>query len=273
MGKQLDDTSSFYKSDEEVILSLKQVDVTFQLKKTKVTAVSDFSLDIHKGELVCILGPSGCGKTTLLSVIAGILPATGGTVRMGGADIVGMDWQRAIIFQSPTLYPWKSVYENIAFGLKLRKVPKQQIEERVKMYLELVGLEEFTDAKPYELSGGMKQRTALARALVGEPAVILMDEPLGALDAFTRSNMQYLIRDVWKKTGMTALLVTHDINEALALGSRIIVMSGRPGKVLGMFDGMFSIPFNGTEDDDRIIFSDEYISLRRGLLNLINKGM
>jgi len=270
MSGEITANSSFFRKDEKVILSLKQVGMTFQGKQP-LRALDNLSLDIHKGELVCILGPSGCGKSTLLSIIAGVYPATDGSVQMEGQEVVGMDWQRALIFQTPTLYPWKSVYENIAFGPKMRKLPKRQIEERVKKYVELVGLTDFVDAKPYELSGGMKQRTALARALVNEPSLILMDEPLGALDAFSRANMQVLIRDVWRKTNLTAVLITHDVNEALALGSRIIVLSSRPGCIVGMFDGMFTNPLMGNQNDDETFASSEYMSMRRRILDMISK--
>jgi len=254
----------FYKSDEEIILSLEKVGMCYHQGKQTVHALSDFSLDVHKGEFICILGPSGCGKSTLLSIIAGIFPATEGSVQMEGKPITGMDWHRAIMFQVPALYPWMSVYGNIAFGPGARKVPKNQIDCSVRKYIELVGLEEFTDAKPYELSGGMKQRAALARVLVNEPSIILMDEPLCSLDAFTRSKMRIFIRDIWCKIGMTALLITHDIDEALVLGSRVIVLSKRPGRIIGMFDTMFP------SQDDELRASDEYMSIHRKIYNMID---
>jgi len=267
--KELTPASSFFRSEREIALSLKNVSMTFGGKKP-VIALSEFSLDIHKGEFVCILGPSGCGKTTLLAIIAGFLAASGGSLQMNGKEVVGMDSHRAIIFQTPTLYPWMTVYDNVAFGPSVRKVPRKEFDPSVRRYIELVGLSEFADAKPYELSGGMKQRVALARALVNEPAIILMDEPLGALDAFTRSNMQVLLRDIWRGTGLTALLITHDVDEALALGSRIIVMSPRPGRIVGSFSAMFSQPLDGTAADDAVRASSEWVELRRTILDLIN---
>ena len=260
---------TFYKCDEEVILSLEKVDMYFQGKQN-VYVLSNFSLDVHKGEFICILGPSGCGKSTLLSIIAGIFQQTNGSVKINGQPIIGMDWHRAIMFQTPTLYPWLNVYENVAFGLKVRNVPKKEIKEKVEKYIELVGLNNFINLKPYELSGGMKQRAALARVLANEPSIILMDEPLGALDAFTRNKMQILVRDVWRKTGMTALLITHDVDEAMALGSRIIVLSQRPARIIGMFDAMFTRPLVGTVEDDEIFASIEYMSIRRKILDLID---
>ena len=268
MAGELQASSGFYRSDQDVILSLDKITMTFR-GKTDVTALEDFSLDIHQGEFVCILGPSGCGKSTLLSIIAGFLKPTSGTLQMDGTDIVGMDRHRSIMFQTPILYPWMSVYDNVAFGPKLRKVPKNVFHPDVERYIELVGLTEFINSKPYELSGGMKQRAALARALVNEPAIVLMDEPLGALDAFTRSNMQVLLRNIWRETGLTALLITHDVEEALSLGSRVIVMSARPGRVLGQFNAMFTQPLDGTAADDSVRASAEWISTRRTILDLI----
>ena len=272
MSGKINPTSVFFRSNEQIVLSLKQVDMYFSGKQP-LCALSDFSLDAHKGEFICILGPSGCGKSTLLSIIAGIYPASSGSVQMDGHDIIGLDWHRSIIFQTPTLFPWLSVYGNIVFGPKVRKIPRKQQAFTAKKYLELVGLGDFAKAKPYELSGGMKQRVALARALVNEPSIILMDEPLGALDAFTRNNMQILIRDIWRKTNMTALLITHDVDEALALASRIIVMSPRPGRIVGMFDAMFSQPLIGTAADDKVRASNEYMSIRRNIMDLIDDGM
>jgi len=269
MSGEINATSSFFRKDEEVILSMEKVGMTFQGKQT-VRALDNITLDVHNGEFIGILGPSGCGKTTLLSIIAGIYPPTDGLAQMEGQNITGMDWRRALIFQTPTLYPWKSVYENIAFGPRMRKLPSKLIDERVKKYIELVGLTEFTEAKPYELSGGMKQRTALARALVNEPSLILMDEPLGALDAFTRANMQVLVRDIWRKTKLTAILITHDVDEAIALCSRVIVLSDRPGRILSMFDVMLSNPLMGNPKDDEVFASSEYMSLRRKILNMIS---
>jgi len=268
MQSESSGSSAFYRSDKEVILSLRHVEKIFA-GKPPICALSDFSLDVHKGEFISILGPSGCGKSTLLSIVAGIYPATKGTVLLEGQPITKPDWQRSMMFQTPTLYPWLNIYDNIAFGPKMRKVPKKQIDSSVRKYTELVGLNDFIHSKPYELSGGMKQRAALARALVNEPAIVLMDEPLGALDAFTRSNMQMFILDVWRKTGMTALLITHDVDEALTLGSKVVVLSARPGHVIGEFSTMYSHPLTGTSEDDELRSSDEYMGLRRKVLDLI----
>ena len=272
MAGELKDTSSFFCSDKDVILSLGGINMTFSGKKQKdLVALEGFSLDVHKGEFVCILGPSGCGKSTLLSIIAGFLKPTSGKLQMGGEDIVGMDRSRSIMFQTPILYPWMSVYDNVAFGPRLRKIPQKEFTATVERYIELVGLTEFINSKPYELSGGMKQRAALARALVNEPAIILMDEPLGALDAFTRSTMQVFLRDIWRETGMTALLITHDVEEALSLGSRVIVMSARPGRVVGQFNAMFAQPLVGTSADNTVRASTEWIGTRRAILDLISR--
>jgi len=258
----------FFHSDREVVLSLRGIEMVFP-GDPPVTALSSFSLDIHKGEFVCILGPSGCGKSTLLSIIAGFLRPTSGVALVEGEPIVGMDRHRGMMFQSPTLYPWLDIYNNVAFGPQVQGVPKAEYDPKVRKYIDMVGLRDFVNAKPYELSGGMRQRTALARALVNEPSIILMDEPLGALDALTRNSMQVQIRDIWRETGMTALLITHDVDEALSLASRIVVMSARPGRIIGQFDAMFAHPLTGTDEDDLVRASDEYISTRRNILNLI----
>lgn len=258
----------FYHSDQELVLSLQGIEMIFPGKPPTV-ALSSLTLDIHKGEFVCILGPSGCGKSTLLSIIAGFLRPTSGIAKVEGAPIVGMDRHRGMMFQTPTLYPWLNVYDNVAFGPQVCGIPKMQYDPEVRKYIDMVGLHDFTSAKPYELSGGMKQRAALARALVNEPSIILMDEPLGALDALTRNSMQNQIRDIWRKTNMTALLITHDVDEALALASRIIVMSPRPGRIIGQFDAMFAQPLTGTEADDQVRASEEYIQTRRRILSLI----
>ena len=157
-------------------------------------ALSGVNLDIMEGDFVCVLGPSGCGKSTLLNIMAGLLQATEGTIEMLGEPVTGVDWKRAVVFQTPTLYPWLDVYKNVAFGPDVRGIDKKEAEDRAKTYLNLVGLADFAHARPYELSGGMRQRVALARALVNDPKMLLMDEPFGALDAFTRNTMQDLIR-------------------------------------------------------------------------------
>lgn len=192
------------------------------------------TVDIHvdAGELVTLVGASGCGKSTVLGIVAGLTPATDGDVLLDGQPVTGPGPDRGLVFQSYTLYPWRTVRENVAFGLELKKLPKTEIRDRVDRYLDVMGLRAFADSLPRQLSGGMKQRAAIARALVNEPEVLLLDEPFGALDAQTRSLLQEFLLDVWRATGTTILLVTHDVEEAVFLSQRIYVLSSHPGRVM-----------------------------------------
>jgi len=238
-------------------------------KENGVYAVEDVSLKINEGDFMCVLGPSGCGKSTLLNMMAGLLKPTQGEIYMRGEKVTGVEWERSVVFQTPTLYPWMNTYDNIAFGPTVRGVDKLEIKERVEKYLALTGLTDFADHKPYELSGGMRQRAALARALVNDPGMILMDEPFGALDALTRTNMQALIRDIWQKTNKTVFLITHDVDEALTLGTRVIVMSARPGRVIREYQLDFTYKAEEEGNDD-VRYTDEYINIRKEILNEIH---
>ena len=201
-----------------------------------LTALSDISLRVSDGECVCLLGPSGCGKSTLLNLVAGFLHPTEGSVTLNGQEIKEPGPDRGMVFQEPTLYNWLSVFDNVAFGLKMRGVAKAEIRERVTRFLELTGLAGFEQFPPYELSGGMKQRVALSRVLVSDPKVLLMDEPFSALDPSTRQEMQSLLDSLQDRRKCTILLVTHDINEALYLADRILVFSARPGRIIDEID-------------------------------------
>lgn len=251
------------------VVTLKDIDLIYPGEKSKVVALQGINLDIKEREFICVLGPSGCGKSTLLKIIAGFLQPSAGEARMDNKPIYGPDWHRGVIFQNPTLYPWLNVQDNIAFGLKMRKFPKNEINELTNRYLELVGLKGFEKHNPYELSGGMKQRASLARTLVNKPRMLLMDEPFGALDALTRQNMQTLIREIWIKTENTVLLITHDVDEALALATRVIVMSRRPGRILKEFHTDFTYRISGTEHE-KVRYKPEYMEIREEILNIIN---
>lgn len=253
----------------DCVVTLNNINFRYPGKDGGVEALKNISLYIKEEEFVCILGPSGCGKSTLLKIIAGFYKPTAGEARMDAEPIHGPDWHRGVIFQDPTLYPWLNVQDNIAFGLKMRKFPKNEIKELTDRYIELVGLKGFEKNKPYELSGGMKQRVSLARTLVNKPRVLLMDEPFGALDALTRQNMQTLIREVWMNTKNTVLLITHDIDEALALATRIIVMSKTPGKILKEFHTEFTYHIPGQKHEN-VRYEPEYIKIREEILNIIN---
>jgi taurine transport system ATP-binding protein len=196
-----------------------------------VEALRDVSLALPKGEIATVLGPSGCGKTTLLNVVAGFLEPTEGEVWVDGRPVAGPGPERGMVFQQGALFEWMSVADNVAFGPRMKGMPGAQRREIVDRLLDVVGLAGFGDRAPYELSGGMQQRVALARCLANDPEVILMDEPLGALDALTREKMQGLILKVWRETGTTILLITHSVEEALLLGRRLVVMAPRPGRI------------------------------------------
>ena len=213
-------------------LSLQEISMRFDLPNgSSVQALENVSLDLKPGELMSVLGPSGCGKTTLLNIVAGFLAQTSGKLTLNGHEITGPDAERGMVFQKGALFEWMSVRENVGFGPSMKGMPRQEKAEIVDHLLDVVGLQDFKDKAIYELSGGMQQRVALARCLANEPDVILMDEPLGALDALTREKMQSLVLKLWKETGKTIILITHSVEEALLLGERLIVMAPRPGRI------------------------------------------
>lgn len=257
------------KDEKDYVVTLKDINLRYSGEKGEVTALQNVNLNIKSGEFICVLGPSGCGKSTLLKIIAGFHKPSDGEAKMDNEIIKGADWHRGVVFQSPTLYPWLNIYDNVAFGLKMRKFPKNEVKELTDKYLETVGLKDFGKHKPYELSGGMKQRASLARVLVNNPRMILMDEPFGALDALTRQNMQTLIREIWTKTENTVFLITHDVDEALALATRIIVMSSRPGRIVKEFNTDFTYDISGVNGESAR-YTSEYMDIREEILNIIN---
>ncbi|WP_285670784.1 taurine ABC transporter ATP-binding protein [Paralimibaculum aggregatum] len=196
-----------------------------------VQALKNVTLNIKEGELMAVLGPSGCGKTTLLNIVAGFLAPTSGTISLGGKTVSGPGPERGMVFQQGALFEWMNVRENVAFGPNMKHMPRSESDGIVDHLLEVVGLRDFKQKAIYELSGGMQQRVALARCLANDPDVILMDEPLGALDALTREKMQGLVLKLWKETGKTIILITHSVEEALLLGERLLVMAPRPGRI------------------------------------------
>jgi NitT/TauT family transport system ATP-binding protein len=197
----------------------------------RVVALEGVDIQVHAGEFVCLLGPSGCGKSTLLYALAGHLAPSGGKISIDGLEVKGPAPDRLLLFQSPALFPWLTVRQNLVFALRAR-VSRAEAAERARRFIELVHLDGFEDALPHELSGGMRQRVQLARALALDPAVLLMDEPFAALDAQTRSQMHTLLQDIWIRDRKTVVFVTHDVREALVLGDRVVVMAARPGRVL-----------------------------------------
>ncbi|MGO4496318.1 ABC transporter ATP-binding protein [Paenibacillus sp. 2RAB27] len=217
-------------------------------------ALQNTDLSIMENEFVCVVGPSGCGKTTLLNIIGGLEEATSGSVKVDGVEVKGPGKERGVVFQQYALFPWKTVLKNIEFGLKLRGLNKQERLERAEHYLELVGLKDFAHAYPKELSGGMKQRVAIARAYAVEPEVLLMDEPFGALDAQTRAQLQEELLKTWQKEKKTCFFITHDVEEAVILAQRVIIMSARPGRIKEIID--VDIPYprdQSTKLDERFV--------------------
>ena len=211
-------------------LSIHEVSHYFELEGRPLPVLERISLRLEPGEFVAILGPSGCGKSTLLRLVAGLDSPATGMLSVGGRRVDGPDASRIIVFQDPTLYPWRTVWGNVALGLEARGLLRTQ-RERVDDVLRLVGLADFPTAYPRQLSGGMSQRAALARALVNDPRLLILDEPLGQLDSLTRIAMQEELVSLWQRAGFTALLVTHDVEEAVFLASRVVVLSDRPARI------------------------------------------
>ena len=243
-------------------LSIRQVNKTFRSPDgSSVVALDRVSLDVFEGEMLALVGPSGCGKSTLLRLIAGLEPPTAGEVSVGDEPITGPSAERGLMFQEHSLFPWLSVRRNIQTGLAARGVLRERRHE-VDEFMKLVGLEGFADVYPHQLSGGMAQRAALARALVNHPRVLLLDEPLGALDQFTRMRMQDEILKLWQARGTTMVLVTHDIDEAIYMCDRIAIMSPRPGRIERLIDVQLERPRHRT---DR-----RFTDLRVELLDALN---
>lgn len=260
---------NFFETTNE-LLSMENVSLIYDKGEGAIPAIDNININIYPGEFVCVMGPSGCGKSTILNILAGFKTPTSGSVKLNQVEIKGIDSHRGVVFQQPPLYEWFSVRQNIAFGPKIQKVPKNKIKEDVETYLEKVGLTEFADKKVYELSGGMKQRAAIASALINNPEILLMDEPFGALDALTREQMQGLVRKIWWNTGKTIFFITHDVDEALVLGSRILVMSKHPGKIIADFQVNFSK--NYIEDSsDEARYTESFHQKRNYILQLINE--
>ena len=207
-----------------------------------LSVLHDVSFAIDEGEFVSIVGPSGCGKSTLLSIVDGLNPATSGKVILDGKEVREPGYDRALVFQEPSLLPWRTVIANVTFGLECQNIPKKDAREKARSLISLVGLDGFAEAFPYQLSGGMQQRVNLARALAVDPEILLMDEPFAALDAQTRELMQVELLGVWQRTGKTVLFVTHQIDEAIYLSDRVIVFSGRPGRVADIIVPKLSRP-------------------------------
>ncbi|WP_434707368.1 ABC transporter ATP-binding protein [Pseudomonas sp. R1-1] len=245
-------------------IDIRQLSIVLGEGRDAFEAVQSLDCQIDPGQFVCILGPSGCGKSTLLGALAGHLSASTGSLQVDGAAVSGPSSQRGMVFQHHTLFPWRTVRDNVAFGLKMRGIGKAERHRAADDILKLVGLDGFAERWPDQLSGGMQQRVEIARVLVNRPRLLLMDEPFGALDALTRLNMQELLLDIWTRIRTTVVFVTHDIDEALFLADRLLVMSARPGRIIEDLRLDFSRPRTS-----ELVTSTEFARLKRHCLDLL----
>ena len=250
-------------------ISLENVAHSFATSRNGVrtTALERISLDIEEGSFVCLLGPSGCGKSTVLNLIAGFEKPSDGRILVDGKPVTGPGADRGVVFQEPLLLPWRNVLGNVTFGSQLAGRLNGQALVQARRYLHLTGLEGFENHATYELSGGMRQRVALARAWMVEPPVLLMDEPFGALDAQTRLSMQELLIEIWSEARTTVLFVTHDVEEALFLADRIIVMSARPGRIIHDL----AVPFGRPRDYEALIQEPRFATLKQTILHTVRQ--
>ena len=253
------------KNNAKVILKLENVSKAFaKIENEDVThALNGINVEMESGEFISLVGPSGCGKSTILRLVAGLIRPTTGKITMDGKEIEGPDPDRGMVFQKPTLFPWLTVEKNIAFSLQMQGRLKGN-EHLVKEMIDIIGLQDFKDDYPGQLSGGMAQRVALVRSLINEPDILLLDEPLGALDAFTRMNMQDEILRMWRKRKQLAIMVTHDVDEAIYMGTRVLVMDANPGRIVA------DIPIK--EDFPRNRSSDAFVAYRNLILRTFHLG-
>ncbi|AUW95045.1 MAG: ABC transporter ATP-binding protein [Sulfobacillus thermotolerans] len=229
-----------------------------------VLAVDDFDAQIEAGEFVCIVGPSGCGKTTVLNMVAGFESVSQGDIVVNGVPVRKPGPDRAVVFQQPSLLPWMTVFDNIGFGLTLQEGRKTRSHDKVAKIIEIMGLKGFENHFPYQLSGGMQQRAAIARALITEPQMLLMDEPFGALDAQTRTDMQKFLLTIWDRLRPTVLFITHDVEEAIVLADRVIVMTPRPGRIAQVIDIGLGRPRNWD-----MVLSPEFLRYKKEVLHIL----
>ncbi len=245
---------------------LQAIDLTkkFYGAAGEVVAIENVNLTVEESEFVMIVGPSGCGKTTLFNIIGGLEEQTSGEILLDGREVNGPGAERGMVFQGYSLFPWLNVQKNIEFGLKMKGIGKTERAEQAQKYIELVGLNGFENALPKQLSGGMKQRVAIARTLANEPEILLMDEPFGALDAQTRVVMQELLADISSKTKTTILFITHDIDEAVLLGDRVYVMSRRPGTIRDVLE--VDLPAQRTHE---CLVLPEFLAVKKKIMDML----
>ena len=248
-------------------VQIKAVEKIYEGRNGKTVALHGVNLDIYDNEFICVVGPSGCGKSTLLNIIAGLHEASSGEVLVDGVKVEGTGVDRGVVFQQYALFPWLTVKKNVMFGLKLKKeLTEEQREEIAMKYIKIVGLEKFVDAYPKELSGGMKQRVAIARAYAVNPSLLLMDEPFGALDAQTRTQLQTELLKTWEEEKKTCFFITHDVEEAILLATKVIVMSARPGRIKEIID--IDIPYPRGQESKML---PRFTELKNYIWNMVYK--
>ena len=248
-------------------VQIKAVEKIYEGRNGKTVALNGVNLDIYNNEFICVVGPSGCGKSTLLNIIAGLHEATSGEVLVDGVKVEGTGVDRGVVFQQYALFPWLTVKKNVEFGLKLKKdITKQQREEIAMKYIQMVGLEKFVNSYPKELSGGMKQRVAIARAYAVNPSLLLMDEPFGALDAQTRTQLQTELLKTWEEEQKTCFFITHDVEEAILLATKVVVMSARPGRIKEVID--IDIPYPRNQETKML---PRFTELKNYIWNMVYK--
>jgi NitT/TauT family transport system ATP-binding protein len=259
-------TERFRKLKERpVVLEIDRLGRQFDGQHGVVTALRDISLKIHRRELVCVIGPSGCGKSTLIRIIAGLDTPTSGRMLVDGKETSGPCPERGMVFQGYTLFPWLTVKRNVMFGLEMEGMDTNQADAEARQWIDLVGLTKFSESYPHELSGGMKQRVAIARALAPNPRVLLMDEPFGALDAQTRATMQAHLLDIWRNVDVTILFITHDLDEAVFLADRIVVLKANPGEIQEIIEVPVPRPRSLTQ-----VNTPEFLATRQRIEELIH---
>ncbi len=252
-------------TNKKAIISLQEVSLIFKQGSKEFQALGNINLNVYNDDFICLLGPSGCGKTSLLNVLAGYLKPTGGEISVEGKPLRAPNSDVGVIFQQPNLFPWLNVRKNVEFGLKLKKLKAGERKEIVDYYLEVVGLRDFGNMLPYQLSGGMRQRAAIARTLATDPKIVLLDEPFSALDALTREKMQTHIYSIWEKAKKSFFFITHDVDEALLLSNRILIMHPNPGTLVKDFK-------NPLNKDSRHFFREvretkQFWDMRESLIN------